>query len=250
MKQVQLFSCCIISVVMLLTIHVTLASPVKQRGLREKLDDLKFETQEQNILRRKEIKELYTMMERLEERLNDTSPIVDTDNDITKLSGVPHMSTGTVAVDEKRIAKVLKEFVRLKQGMRDEKRLAAHLRGQVEQLNITMGQLISQSEQTMDAVNTMVHLSLNEVNSNFQTLQLGQEQLRVVDNETRRLITNLEKGLQELNVTVAELHKEYTSCVDHRKNGHIVSGVYDIALSPGNLVKVSNNLDLTVKLRK
>ena len=233
-----------ISVVVLL--HIALALPVKQGGLRKKLDDLKFEAQEQNIQRRKEIKELYTMMESLEERLNNTSPIVDTSGDITDAT---HMSTGAVhvAVDEQRIAKVLKEFVRLKQGMRDEKRLAVDLRAQVEKLNITLGQLISQSGQAMDTVNKMVNRSFGEVNTNIQTLASGQNQLRTVvstiqddlerqANETGRLIMNLEMELQDHSRSL--VHK-ISSCVEHMNLGHTVSGVYNITLPNARSVKVS-----------
>ena len=245
MKQVRLFSCCFISVVMLL--HIALALPVKQGGLRKKLDDLEIETQEQNIQRRKEIKELYTMMESLEERLNNTSPIVDTSGDITDAT---HMSTGAVhvAVDEQRIAKVLKEFVRLKQGMRDEKRLAVDLRAQVGELNITLGQLISQSGQAMDAVNR----SFGEVNTKIQTTVLGQDQLKTVvsaiqddlerqADETGRLIMNLEIELQDLSRSV--VHK-ISSCVEHMKHGKTMSGVYDIALPNPSSVKVKVSIPI------
>ena len=61
----------------------------------------------------------------------------DTNDDMT---GITHTSTGAVHMSEQRIVKVLETFVRLRQGIRDEKRLAAHLRAQVDQLNVTLDQ--------------------------------------------------------------------------------------------------------------
>ena len=98
---------------------MALALSVKQRELRKKLDQLEIETRGENLLRRKDINELYTVTEMIEERVNSTSTMEDTNDDMT---GMTHMSTGAVHVTEQRIVKVLEAFVRLRQRMRDEKR--------------------------------------------------------------------------------------------------------------------------------
>ena len=77
---------------------MALSLSVKRRELRKKLDQLEIETRGENLLRRKDINELYTVTEMLKERVNSTSTMEDTNDDMT---GMTHMSTGAVHMTEK-----------------------------------------------------------------------------------------------------------------------------------------------------
>ena len=242
MNQKSPFKLSFIFICILLNAICT-ASRLQQHRFQRKLDELDLELLKERIQRKEEISVLYSIMTRIEERFNNTSLNVANENQ-------EEVPASAVALDKERIAEVLNEFFYLKKGLRDEKRLATRLREQVDQLNMTMGQFISQSTQTVNDDIKMVHHELDEVKSRIHALEMGQEERsKVVDNiqdnlerytnETKRLLEKMEIVKQEAVKTTAQKEPEYTSCMELMVNGRRKSGVYGVILLNKQPVKVS-----------
>ena len=234
-------------VMCLIFLAVCSASPLKQSRLQRQLDKLDIKTRRENLLRREEINGLYTIMERIEERINNTLPNVDKSIDKAKIA---ETQAGIVTVDDVRITEILKEVYYLKRGFMDEKKLTSRFRGQVVQLNNTMSQLMLQMGQRMQAMSAF-NGALDETKINLENLVLGQNELKTFintiqddlerqANETKQLLQNMEMKLEEpTRETAVHKEREYSSCVDLMENGIRVSGVYDITLPHADSVKVS-----------
>ena len=126
-------------VMCLIFLAVCSASPLKQSRLQRQLDKLDIKTRRENLLRREEINGLYTIMERIEERINNTLPNIDKPIDKPMMDD---KQAGIVTVDDVRITEIQKEVYYLKRGFMDEKKLTSRFRGQVVQLNHTVSQLM------------------------------------------------------------------------------------------------------------
>ena len=128
--------------------------------------------------------------------------------------------------------------------------MASRFREKMVQLNHTMSQLL------------MSQHALDEAETNKQTPESGQDELRTVvktvqdelerqakeANETKQRVTDLEMELKEPTVpTESTAHEEsavykepeYTSCVDLMENGYNSSGVFEITIPYADPVKVS-----------
>ena len=93
-------------VMCIIFLAVCSVSPLKQSRLQRQLDKLDIKTRRENLLRREEINGLYTIMERIEERINNTLPNVDKPIDKAKMDDE---QAGIVRVDDVRITEILKE---------------------------------------------------------------------------------------------------------------------------------------------
>ena len=248
-------------VIILIFTTLRLATAMRQERLLRKLGDLDLGIQKENILRREEINTLYAKLDQIDERLNNTLPKTDP---IDELSNERDQSQEKSTVDDVSIKEVLNKFRYLIKGFKDEKKLASRLRRHVTQLNNTMNQMIYQVSNNMEQLLSTIgdiQYTLLETRNNSKALTTGQNELNTSiealhtdlqrhDSETRAILEkeynncakipdNFDK-LKSLEIMLKNIRSPVaaTSCLEHKKNGNIKSGVYQV-LSNGDLFMVS-----------